>query len=218
MHRVSVASFGLAALLAGSPALAAIDIHNSPGAVQPEENVLLTDGTGVSVFGQTNQTHSGVTFTSLANGVSLNAFASGQARVEAVGGPLDTLTFFLTDGGTFDKVEFDLHKAVGATDNVTVSFLGTFAGGSTSRTFTLGNGNNWFSAEATDGDAISAVIFDTSGLGVGDLRQVRLGGILGSSGSPAGVVPEPASWALMLGGFGLVGGTLRARRRTIAFG
>ena len=33
----------------------------------------------------------------------------------------------------------------------------------------------------------------------------------------SGAVPEPASWALMLGGFGLVGGTLRARRRTIAF-
>ena len=27
-------------------------------------------------------------------------------------------------------------------------------------------------------------------------------------------VPEPASWALMLGGFGLVGGALRARKRT----
>lgn len=29
-------------------------------------------------------------------------------------------------------------------------------------------------------------------------------------------VPEPASWALMLGGFGLVGGTLRAARRRTA--
>jgi len=31
-----------------------------------------------------------------------------------------------------------------------------------------------------------------------------------------GVVPEPASWALMLGGFGLVGGAMRSRRRTSA--
>ena len=29
-----------------------------------------------------------------------------------------------------------------------------------------------------------------------------------------GAVPEPASWALMVGGFGLVGGALRSRRRT----
>ena len=31
--------------------------------------------------------------------------------------------------------------------------------------------------------------------------------------SPAGAVPEPATWAMMIGGFGLAGGALRARRR-----
>lgn len=31
----------------------------------------------------------------------------------------------------------------------------------------------------------------------------------------AAAVPEPASWAMMIGGFGLVGGALRARRRTL---
>lgn len=34
--------------------------------------------------------------------------------------------------------------------------------------------------------------------------------------TPIGAVPEPASWALMIGGVGLAGGALR-RRRTIAF-
>jgi len=33
--------------------------------------------------------------------------------------------------------------------------------------------------------------------------------------APPPAVPEPASWALMLGGFGMVGGALRARRRSI---
>ena len=32
----------------------------------------------------------------------------------------------------------------------------------------------------------------------------------------AGSVPEPASWAMMLGGFGLVGGAMRSRRRASA--
>jgi hypothetical protein len=32
-----------------------------------------------------------------------------------------------------------------------------------------------------------------------------------------GAVPEPASWAMMLGGFGLVGGAMRSRRRAISF-
>ncbi|HMI20661.1 MAG TPA: PEPxxWA-CTERM sorting domain-containing protein [Sphingomonas sp.] len=34
---------------------------------------------------------------------------------------------------------------------------------------------------------------------------------------PNAAVPEPASWALMLGGFALVGGVLRTRRRSVAF-
>ena len=31
---------------------------------------------------------------------------------------------------------------------------------------------------------------------------------------PAGGVPEPATWALMIAGFGLVGGAVRSRKRT----
>jgi hypothetical protein len=36
-------------------------------------------------------------------------------------------------------------------------------------------------------------------------------GFIGVTGTPA--VPEPASWALMLGGFGMIGGAMRSRRR-----
>jgi hypothetical protein len=36
-----------------------------------------------------------------------------------------------------------------------------------------------------------------------------------TTAAPA-AVPEPASWAMMLGGFGLVGGALRRRRTTLA--
>ena len=35
-----------------------------------------------------------------------------------------------------------------------------------------------------------------------------------SGAAVSGAVPEPASWALMLGGFGAIGGAMRARRRT----
>lgn len=31
-------------------------------------------------------------------------------------------------------------------------------------------------------------------------------------------VPEPASWAMMLGGFGLIGGAMRRRKMTVSFG
>lgn len=35
-------------------------------------------------------------------------------------------------------------------------------------------------------------------------------------GGTGGVVPEPATWAMMLGGFGLLGGMIRRKRRTQA--
>lgn len=34
---------------------------------------------------------------------------------------------------------------------------------------------------------------------------------------PSGAVPEPATWAMMIGGFALIGGTLRRRRTTLSF-
>lgn len=50
-----------------------------------------------------------------------------------------------------------------------------------------------------------------------DIGACQVGGGGGSGGT--GDVPEPASWALMLGGFGLVGGSLRraARRPLVSF-
>lgn len=55
-----------------------------------------------------------------------------------------------------------------------------------------------------------------------DIAAASTGTPAGYSGtltlSPlSGAVPEPASWALMLGGFGLVGGTMRSRRRAVSF-
>jgi hypothetical protein len=51
---------------------------------------------------------------------------------------------------------------------------------------------------------------------LGRVNTGSLSGNFGSdstSGNPQGVVPEPASWALMFAGFGLIGGVLRSQRR-----
>lgn len=41
----------------------------------------------------------------------------------------------------------------------------------------------------------------------------RVEGITATESAPLAAVPEPASWAMMVGGFGLVGGALRRRSR-----
>lgn len=211
-----VAITGSAALLGlavASPSAAAVILYNSAGPVQPEENVLFdSDAVGTTIFGTTNQTGTRVLFRSLTSGVQLESYSNGQARIEAVGALLDSLTFSLADGGGFGDVEFLLHQGDGqANGNVTVTLSGNFAGGETSQTFSLSNGNNWFAAQATDGDLITSVSFSADNGGVGDMRQVRLGGFLA-----AAPVPEPATWAMMLGGFGLLGAAVRRRRPALA--
>jgi hypothetical protein len=67
--------------------------------------------------------------------------------------------------------------------------------------------------EAPSGFLDSVCVFNGK-LGAGDAATLAAGGGCGNALVDGGV-PEPASWALLTAGFGLVGGTLRRRR--IAF-
>ncbi|WP_404714054.1 FxDxF family PEP-CTERM protein [Sphingomonas sp. MMS24-J13] len=56
-----------------------------------------------------------------------------------------------------------------------------------------------------------------SGSGKGSYSGTVAFAPFNAGGNPQSAVPEPASWALMLGGFGMVGGALRTtRRRNVA--
>ena len=202
--------------LVTAPAHAAVTIFASPGAVQPDENVMLpSNQTGTTVKGLTNNTSTEITFRSL-NSDILATQANGQARIETTEAipSLDTLEFFLSQPGIlgFTAFEFNLSNAVGdAMQMVTLTFTGSQSGPFTS---TLGSGSNFFSGLATGSDFFTKISFDATGVGTRDLRQVRIGGIVRA---PVSAVPEPATWALMLIGFGLIGSYMR-RRKTVVRG
>jgi hypothetical protein len=215
------ASASTAALALATPASAAVVIQAGAGFVQPAENVLaIGDATGTTVTGATNQTHTSVSVTSLTpvgNPEQISvADSNGQAKFTTADGSLDAARIYLTGGGaTFTQAEFNIFNAVGATSQVTIFYTALLNGAVTSgsQIFDIGNGSNYFGFNATGGEAFTSISFDTNGLGVVDLRQVRIGGV---GGQVVTAVPEPATWALMLLGFGAMGYSMRRRKQAKA--
>jgi hypothetical protein len=218
--QLAAAASALALALA-APAGATIVIGAGPGTLQPPENVLFTNNpaNGSTITGVTNQTGTSVTFgageTLVGNG--------GQARVESLDGavssiaaasgglPASQMSFDLTDPAlAFTSAEFRIFVGDGTATTATLSFLDT-AGQIFTNTFDI-LPNGFFNAQALDGQAIDKFSFTTNGT-FQDVRQTRIGGVFTI---PVGIVPEPASWALMILGFGGVGGLLRRRRLVIS--
>jgi hypothetical protein len=202
-HLIGAAIAATALIAVAAPAGAAVTVCQTAGCVQPTSNVLFNPSmTGTTVMGSLNNNPAMVTFTGRE---SLTTTASnGQARIAATDGTLNFLSFSLASGTTFNQVEFNLNAL---TDGIaTLTFLG--AGGSILNTTTANisaNGQNFFGAF---GEAFTGVTISSTA-SLSDVRQVRLGGI-----QTAAAVPEPATWALMLMGFGAVGYSMRRRRST----
>jgi hypothetical protein len=208
-----------ATLLAGASAIALLVSAGSAGAA-----VILTagqiGGTGVhSDPGLVAQTVTGaagsdVVTLSTTGSVFLHTSGGGESDFNAVNST-DTGSLFLTNLSVdftymYDAVTFNLSPPTGggsATSNMTVSVNGgafTFIVPNALITDPLGNGENKFILSATGGDAIHTLDF-TFDPGVDHIQQIRVGDIVGS-------VPEPATWAMMILGFGGVGGLLRRGR------
>jgi len=202
-----------------TPAMADI-VQVSPSSIQGF-NVLFNSGitTGTTVDGFMNDpANSRVLFTG-AGGAVLRA-QGGQARISAdlnLGTkkpndllPLDGFSFRLEDNSTFNNVEFNLFGGTATSANFT---LVDDAGTSFNFSGALGNGENRFGFQAIAGQSIRSVAFLTVGGGIQDVRQIRLGAtttIIDTPDTP-NAIPEPATWAMMVGGFGMLG--FAARRR-----
>lgn len=186
--------------------LAAILIGAAPA------SAVMIDFNGETANGDASLTISGVTFTAPGGGLYATAFGN-------------------TPNGTRGLVGWDGGSAF-------LPIRATIAGGATSVSIDLGDNNadpddlflRAYDASntliASDLDFIDApfVGMVTLSVSAANIAYVEYGGV-GVQGSSVytdnftfdgAVVPEPASWALMIAGFGLAGMGLRSQRRTAA--
>jgi len=208
MRTLFAAAAGSLGLLAATQASATITVTaTAPFPQNPPENVLLNaNAAGSTILGATNQTNTGVRFTSSTD--TLNATSNGQASVTPFDNALAAINIGLIDPHLgFSAFEFNLDSNV--TGPLTLVFTDQFGHTQTgTQTFTVGaNGSNFFDAVSSGGELITGV--SVSGANLSSLSQVRIGGV-------ASAIPEPASWALMIAGLGGLGVALRTRRRLAA--
>jgi len=208
---IFVGGCAIAALVAGS-AFADI-VMVDPSTIQGD-NVLFggSTQTGVDVFGTTTGPET-VAFEGTSHGGNIIRANGGQARLEGALNTttpqpndtytLDSLFFHLNGFDTFNNLEFNLFGGDATAATFTVvdnqGEVTTFSGNA------LGNGQNRFGFQGINGQSIRNFTISFTGGGVGDIRQIRLDEVI--------AVPEPATWALMIAGFGGAGALLRRRRQ-----
>jgi hypothetical protein len=199
MKRYASILAGCLALLLATPALADVTVlpGTSPGPLDP---VVLSAGPlDFFVSGVVGPSAADVTFTG-----AENLDVQGQ-KIVAATGTFNFLLFTLVNPAlAFTGAEFNLNAAASGTTSIfAYDQFGTGFGG----VFTLdGAGSNFFNVSASNGQHIqSIVVMSTAALQ--DVSQIRLGVV-------QALLPEPATWAMMILGFGGVGGLMRMRRRT----
>lgn len=128
---------------------------------------------------------------------------TGAATIfTASGDPLTQLTFSLLTG-SFTAAEFNLLSGTAKIMSVTLT---DSAGESQTINLTNASGSNIFDVIADPGQSFVSASFTSTGGGFADFKQLRL--VLAP-----GAVPESATWAMMLLGFGGIGFAMRRRRR-----
>ena len=209
----------LALTLAAGPVNATVIINFAN--VTTDEQVLFASSTETpspTLIANTNQSQVAVTF---ANVEKLIANASGQSSTENANGRLVGVTSVsIASGFSFSTAEFQVPGIPGnnfpEANKIFVQAVGVDGNNIGPGTFLTisGNGENRIGIRGDEGEMFTGfrITLSPVGAGVDALSQVRLGGV-----SKVGAVPEPATWMMMLFGFGVVGGAMRRRNTVPSF-
>jgi hypothetical protein len=227
MRHVLKSSIAALALISATPAMADIVdarasdsqgtlVHGNGGAADVGTDVTGTLGAGPSapeiVHFTGNTTAAGDE-----NDVMLQQGA-GQAELSGAtisGNDTEGLIsgdIFLTDNAGMEWIELAFFGVTGTSIDFTLS--GLAADGVTPEEFAFnylldGSGSARYAFDAMNGEVITNLAYTINGGSADGLRQVRIA----SSTSGVPPVPEPATWAMMLMGFGAAGYAMRRRRQ-----
>jgi hypothetical protein len=142
-------------------------------------------------------------------------------------GPMSPADFLSLPRGSFVTVGFTDETVIdGAGSDIFISEVG--ASGERADIFVSRNNINFVFLGTAADDSVTA--FDLASIGwTGAVVAVKIVGLDNFGGSPGfdvdfiqvlpgsiGEVPEPASWAMLIAGFGLVGASQRRRRTSVA--
>jgi len=201
-------ALGVGLLPAPTQADIIFTLGNNP---QPdEENVLLNKGTtGNTVFGETNQSHLLVQFSSTQ---LLTEPANGQARIEATDGTSQvglTNIAISVPNGFYNDLIFnpDITGTIGTPGGTLSVFVTDNLGVVSTFSYVLSNGENFLTITTANGEQIASTVLSYDlAAGFTDLRQVRISGV---------AIPEPATVTMMATGLGMIAvcGLLRLRRK-----
>ena len=168
--------------------------------------------TGNTVFGTVGVGGPSVSFKSTD---TITTNGGGQAFIDGVGrnGVFDNVAVFMTTYAYgFTELNFNMQKlAQAAGFNATIDVYDLSNALIASFVMPVGNGQNKGYLHGDAGEVFSKVVFNSGANGqFSSVRQFDM------TLAPANAVPEPATWALMISGFGLVGSALRRRRTALS--
>ena len=149
--------------------------------------------------------------------------ANGATYNQCCGTPPDTSNTFVAFGGgnlPSGLASTNFNTILGSTYTVSFAFA-ALGGGSEPLTFTVAGQTFTFNPVANNAIVFAPGAFTFTGTGGSTSLVVTSGGFdnvdaIVDNISIAGAVPEPATWALFILGFGVIGGALRRAQPTRA--